>query len=140
MCVSTWSRRRGATTRSSSTCRSTWSSFVRSSADAIVVGAGPAGLAAAAELERRGLTALVLERGDGPGAAWAQHYDRLALNTVRWTAGLPGHRLPRRAGRWPARDAVHAYLSDYRARRCLAVRSGVTVQAVTANPSGGWDV
>ncbi len=113
---------------------------MRSSADAIVVGAGPAGLAAAAELERQGLTTLVLERGDGPGAAWAQHYDRLALNTVRWTAGLPGHRLPRRAGRWPARDAVHAYLSDYRARRCLAVRSGVAVQAITASPSGGWDV
>jgi putative flavoprotein involved in K+ transport len=108
--------------------------------DAIVVGAGPAGLAAAAELERRGLTALVLERGDGPGAAWAQHYDRLALNTVRWTAGLPGQRLPRRAGRWPSRDAVHAYLADYRARRCLAVRSGVTVQAIAANPSGAWDV
>lgn len=108
--------------------------------DAIVVGAGPAGLAAAAELERRGLTALVLERGDGPGAAWAQHYDRLRLNTVRWTAGLPGQRLPRRAGRWPLRDDVHAYLADYRARRCLPVRSGVTVQAIAPNPSGGWTV
>ncbi|MFD0776139.1 FAD-dependent oxidoreductase, partial [Streptomonospora algeriensis] len=34
-----------------------------------VVGAGPTGLAAAAELELRGLPALVLEKGDRPGAA-----------------------------------------------------------------------
>jgi putative flavoprotein involved in K+ transport len=106
--------------------------------DAIVVGAGPAGLAAAAELERRGLTALVLERGDGAGAAWAQHYDRLRLNTVRWTAGLPRRRLPRRTGRWPSRDAVRAYLDDYRVRESLAVRSGVTVASIAPGPEGGW--
>ncbi|HVK21828.1 MAG TPA: FAD-dependent oxidoreductase [Actinokineospora sp.] len=38
----------------------------------VVVGAGPVGLAAAAELLERGLTPLVLERGDAAGAAVAQ--------------------------------------------------------------------
>jgi thioredoxin reductase len=38
----------------------------------IVVGAGPIGLAAAAELLERGLEPLVLERGDGAGAAVAE--------------------------------------------------------------------
>ena len=37
---------------------------------AIVVGAGPAGLAAAAELGRRRIPAVVLERGDAVGASW----------------------------------------------------------------------
>ncbi len=40
----------------------------------VVIGAGPVGLAAAAQLVERGLTPLVLERGDGPGTtvrAWA---------------------------------------------------------------------
>ncbi|MFN8723883.1 MAG: FAD-dependent oxidoreductase, partial [Rhodospirillales bacterium] len=40
----------------------------------VVIGAGPVGLAAAAHLVERGLTPLVLERGDGPGTtvrAWA---------------------------------------------------------------------
>ncbi|WCB95226.1 ribonucleotide reductase large subunit [Baekduia alba] len=108
--------------------------------DAIVVGAGPAGLATAAELQRRGLTALVLERGDGPGAAWAHHYDRLRLNTVRSTAGLPGRRLPRRTGRWPSRDDVAAYLRDYAGRRRLTVRSGVTVRTIAPGRDGGWIV
>jgi thioredoxin reductase len=38
----------------------------------VVVGAGPVGLAAAAELAERGLTPLVLERGERAGAAVAQ--------------------------------------------------------------------
>jgi len=44
----------------------------------VVVGAGPVGLAAAAELVERGLTPLVLERGEHAGAAVAQwHHVRL---------------------------------------------------------------
>jgi cation diffusion facilitator CzcD-associated flavoprotein CzcO len=44
----------------------------------VVVGAGPVGLAAAAELVERGLEPLVLERGDRAGAAVAQwHHVRL---------------------------------------------------------------
>jgi putative flavoprotein involved in K+ transport len=118
--------------------RTTATTAYRNRPDAIVVGAGPAGLAAAAELERRGLTALVLERGDGPGAAWAQRHDGLRLNTVRWSAGLPGRRIPRRSGRWPTRDAFLAYLDDYRVRNCLAVRMRVGVRAIAPSPTGGW--
>lgn len=44
----------------------------------VVVGAGPIGLAASAELGQRGLTPLVLERGEHAGAAVAQwHHVRL---------------------------------------------------------------
>ncbi|MDQ3404522.1 MAG: FAD-dependent oxidoreductase, partial [Actinomycetota bacterium] len=44
----------------------------------VVVGAGPVGLAAAAELAERGLRPLVLERGNRAGAAVAQwHHVRL---------------------------------------------------------------
>ena len=38
----------------------------------LVIGAGPVGLAAAAHLVERGLPFLVLEAGDGPGAAVAE--------------------------------------------------------------------
>ncbi|MFC8943186.1 FAD-dependent oxidoreductase, partial [Streptomyces griseoincarnatus] len=38
----------------------------------VVIGAGPVGLAAAAHLAERGLEPLVLEAGDGPGAAVAR--------------------------------------------------------------------
>ena len=55
---------------------------------AIIVGAGPAGLAAAAELGRRRIPAAVLERGDAVGASWYARYDRLRLNSSRWFSAI----------------------------------------------------
>ena len=50
----------------------------------VVIGAGPAGLASAAELRRRGVPAVVLEQADAIGASWRGRYDRLRLNSSRW--------------------------------------------------------
>ncbi|GAA2262928.1 FAD-dependent oxidoreductase [Glycomyces scopariae] len=73
-----------------------------------VIGAGPVGLAAAAHLIERGLTPIVLEAGDGPGAAigqwghirlfspWRFDIDpaaRRLLEATGWTAPDP-ERLP----------------------------------------------
>jgi cation diffusion facilitator CzcD-associated flavoprotein CzcO len=81
--------------------------------DAIIVGAGPAGLAAAARLRQRGLEPAILERSDAVGAAWRRHYDRLHLHTDRGHSGLPGLPMPRAYGRYPARAAVVDYLEAY---------------------------
>jgi hypothetical protein len=87
-----------------------------------VVGGGPGGLAAAAELRRRGLRPVVLERGEQVGTSWRAGYDRLHLHTVRGLSGLPGFGIPRAAGRWAARDAVIDYLERYRVHHDLEVR------------------
>jgi NADPH-dependent 2,4-dienoyl-CoA reductase/sulfur reductase-like enzyme len=68
---------------------------VRGMGDVVIVGAGPAGLAVAAELRRRGIAATVLERGARVGEAWRGRYDRLHLHTIRWPSQLPGYRIPR---------------------------------------------
>jgi hypothetical protein len=78
--------------------------------DVLIIGAGPAGLAAAAELGRLGISALVLERGESVATSWRRRYDRLRLNTSRWTSNLPHARYPRAAGLFPSRDQVIAYL------------------------------
>jgi cation diffusion facilitator CzcD-associated flavoprotein CzcO len=96
--------------------------------EAVVIGAGPAGLAAAAELGRRGIPAVVLERSDAVAAAWRGRYDRLRLNSSRWTSQLPGARYPRGAGVFPARDEVVRYLEDY--ARPLDVRFDTTVERI----------
>ena len=104
----------------------------------VVIGAGPAGLAAAAELQRSGEQVLVLER-DEVGAAWKARYDRLHLHTVRWLSGLPGYRIPRAFGKWLSRDRVLAYLQRYVEHHALEIRTGVGVERIDRDDAG-WIV
>src|SRR3954454_12998173 len=78
-------------------------------------------------LQQEGEEVLVLERGE-VGAAWTTRYDRLHLHTVRWLSSLPGYRIPRAFGKWPARERVIEYLSTYARRNRLDVRTGVGVE------------
>jgi cation diffusion facilitator CzcD-associated flavoprotein CzcO len=103
-----------------------------------VVGAGPAGLAAAAALQRTGARVVVLERA-AVGASWESRYDCLHLHTVRWLSGLPGYSIPRSFGRWPSRDRVVDYLRDYAERNALDIRTGVDVTRIERD-GVGWVV
>jgi cation diffusion facilitator CzcD-associated flavoprotein CzcO len=84
--------------------------------DAIVVGAGPAGLATAAALRARGLDAAILEKSDVVGSVWRRHYDRLHLHTDRARSGLPGLAMPKAYGRYPSRAQMIEYLEAYAAK------------------------
>ena len=96
----------------------------------VVVGAGSAGLATAALLQREGLSPLVVEAGPEPGAAWRERYDRLRLHTPRLLSGLPGLRIPRRYGRWVARDDLIEYFHDYTAVHDIDVRVNCQVERI----------
>jgi putative flavoprotein involved in K+ transport len=102
--------------------------------DLAIVGAGSAGLATAALLRSSGLDPLVIEAGPEPGAAWRERYDRLRLHTPRLLSGLPGRRIPRRYGRWVARDDLLEYFHDYADAHGLDVRTGVRVRRIDP----GW--
>ena len=98
--------------------------------EALVIGGGPAGLAAAASLKAQGIDAVVLESGHRVGGRWANHYDRLHLHTSRRFSGLPGHPIPRSYGRFIERDAVLAYLDQYAAVHGVEVVFGVHVDRI----------
>jgi cation diffusion facilitator CzcD-associated flavoprotein CzcO len=103
----------------------------------LVVGGGPAGLAAAAALGRRGLRAVVPEQAGTVGAAWRGRYDRLRLNTSRLTSRLPGLRYPPGTGLFPTRDEFVAYLERYVDRHGIDLRQGVRVARIDRD-GRGW--
>jgi putative flavoprotein involved in K+ transport len=107
--------------------------------DAAVIGAGPAGLATAAMLRKRGVDVVVIDRAEGVGASWRGHYDRLHLHTVRWLSHLPGLRIPREHGRWVHRDGVVEYLERYAAHHELDLMLGTAVTSL-ARTDGVWSV
>jgi putative flavoprotein involved in K+ transport len=109
---------------------------------AVVVGAGPAGLAAAIRLERRFPghgDVVVLERSI-VAASWRARYAELRLNTTRSTSALPGRPIPRWAGRWPSRDHYVEYLQAAASSLRTAPRTGVTALRVLRDPRSGWIV
>ena len=81
--------------------------------DAVVIGAGPAGLAAAQRLNASGLKSLILDKSDAVGAVWRRHYDRLHLHTPRAHSALPGLPIPAAYGRYPSRGQFIDYLEAY---------------------------
>jgi putative flavoprotein involved in K+ transport len=98
--------------------------------EAVVVGAGPGGLAAAAMLQRSGVQTVVVERADAVGSAWRGHYERLHLHTVRWLSNLPGLKIPRSYGKWVARDDVVRYLESYARHHQLRVEFNTTITRI----------
>ena len=105
-------------------------------AAALVVGAGPAGLAAAACLKQRGVDALVLEAAPALGDAWRHHYDWLRLHTVKQQSHLPGMPFAKELPRYPSRADVVAYLEAYAAHFGIAPRTNEAVRAVRAADGG----
>jgi cation diffusion facilitator CzcD-associated flavoprotein CzcO len=99
-------------------------------ADAVIVGAGPAGLAAAQRLQGQGLKPLLLEKAEAVGSAWRRHYDRLHLHTPRLHSSLPGLAMPRAYGRYPSRQQFVDYLESYAARFKLKPTFGAPVGAI----------
>ena len=106
---------------------------------AVVIGAGFAGLGTAAMLRKRGVPAVVLERSSRVGESWRNRYASLRLNTLRWQSTPAGYRMPRRYGRWPARDQVIEYLEDYSRRMGIHVEFETEAQRVDRQ-NGGWTV
>ncbi|GAB4425198.1 MAG: NAD(P)/FAD-dependent oxidoreductase [Anaerolineae bacterium] len=102
----------------------------------LIVGAGPAGLAMAWQLQQRGLPYTVLEK-EAVGWAWHNHYDRLRLHTLKAVSALPGLPMPADYPRFVPRQQHLAYLQQYAAHFRLNIKTGVMVQQA-AFSDGNW--
>ncbi|MEE6166401.1 MULTISPECIES: flavin-containing monooxygenase [unclassified Mycolicibacterium] len=108
--------------------------------DAIVIGAGPSGLAVARELQHRhGVGALILDRAGAPAYSWRTRYDNFRLNTSGFLSHLPGQRIPVAAGRWPSREDMVAYFDSYVERQNISLCYGCEVNRIDRGPDG-WQL
>jgi putative flavoprotein involved in K+ transport len=98
--------------------------------DVVVVGGGQAGLAIGYHLAKQGVDFTILEAASEPGAAWRQRWDSLKLFTPARYDSLPGMEFPGDPDRYPSRDEVAEYLTDYARRFDLPVELGSRVRAV----------
>ena len=105
--------------------------------EAVVVGAGPAGLATSRELARAGVEHCVLERGDEVGHTWARLYDSLVLHTGRHLSALPGLPLPSTLPVFVPRGDFLDYLQRYADVFRLPIETGTEV-TVAARDDGRW--
>jgi cation diffusion facilitator CzcD-associated flavoprotein CzcO len=101
----------------------------------VVVGAGPAGVAAALSLRDRGVDVVVLDRADQVAASWRTRYDHLKLNTGRQFSHLPRRRYPRGTPTFPSRDQVVDHIE--RSASGLDIRFKTTVERIDQG-LGGW--
>ena len=107
-------------------------------APVVIVGAGPAGLAASYELGRAGVDHIVLERGR-VGQSWRDRWDSFCLVTPNWYVQLPGGAY---AGDDPdgfmARDEVVAFLERYAQGFGAPILDRIDVSALRRDRDGGF--
>jgi putative flavoprotein involved in K+ transport len=99
--------------------------------DALVIGAGQAGLAAGYHLQRAGRRFAILEAAAETGGSWPRYYESLRLFSPARFSSLPGLRFPGDPERYPTRDEVIAYLRNYTAYFQLPVISNTRVAHIT---------
>lgn len=105
--------------------------------DAVVIGAGQAGLATSYELTRRGVEHVVLERGK-VGETWrSERWDGFYLNTPNWSLQLPGFHYdgPNPDAFASLRETV-GYFEAYAESFCAPVREQTGVTGVRRTSNG----
>lgn len=107
--------------------------------EAVVIGAGQAGLSAAHHLQRLSIDFVVLDANPRPGGAWQHRWDSLTMADVHGVADLPGMPAPDESTPVPANLVIPAYFAAYEQHFNLPVERPVrvlSVEALDADPDG----
>lgn len=110
------------------------------SLDAVVIGAGHAGLAVSRRLADADVEHVVLERGEIAQSWRTQRWESFTLNTPSSMNRLPGGPAAADPDGFLGRDAWIAELEAYARQGSLPVRTSANVTAVTADGDGGFVV
>ncbi|MGA8209516.1 MAG: NAD(P)-binding domain-containing protein [Nocardioidaceae bacterium] len=104
-----------------------------------VIGAGAAGLSAAATLRGAGHDVVCYEKTDRVGGHWNTDYDALHLITSRDTTTFDDFPMPDHYPHFPRRDEVRDYIKSYADARGLerVIQFGTCVESVSPVPTDG---
>lgn len=115
-----------------------------------IVGAGPAGLCAAAALQERGVPFQVVDAGRQVGGIWdvgrpeTPMYQSAHFISSRTLSGLPGFPMPGDYPDYPRHDQILGYIQAFARARGLASDIELGVRVTTAEPTpaadGHWRV
>ncbi|MFE0511227.1 NAD(P)-binding domain-containing protein [Streptomyces sp. NPDC058964] len=108
--------------------------------EAVVIGAGQAGLSSAYHLRRTGFEPdrdfVVLDHSPGPGGAWQFRWPSLTYGKVHGMHSLPGMELTGADPARPSADVVAEYFDAYERAFGLRVRRPVDVRSVRDGEDG----
>ena len=105
----------------------------------VIVGGGPGGLSVSQQLVARGISNVILERGDHAGCMWDQVYDSMRLHTGKHLSSLPGMSFPAGTSLFPTRSEFAEYLRSYADKFRLPIRTGVDATGLRRE-NGSWTV
>lgn len=98
---------------------------------AVIIGAGPSGLAMAASLKHAGLDFVLLEKEDEMATTWKNHYDRLCLHTAKSESYLPFTKFDSELPEFvPRKDFVN-YLEKYISTHQLKAQTACEVTRIS---------
>ena len=105
----------------------------------IVIGAGPAGLAMAGRLAKKGIPYKLFEKSDRVANSWEQFYDRLKLHTIKPFSNLPHFPLPKSYPTYVPKLDLIEYFHSYVDHFNIEPQFNETISAVHRSVNG-WTV
>jgi cation diffusion facilitator CzcD-associated flavoprotein CzcO len=113
----------------------------------LVIGAGPAGLTAAAALKARGVPFDIVDAGRAPGGIWdiersdSPMYESAHFMSSKTISGFRDFPMPREYPDYPRHDQIHRYIQDYARHHDLERIATFGVKVASARPEEGrWKV
>jgi thioredoxin reductase len=102
----------------------------------VIVGAGPAGIAAAVSLRDRSLNSVIVDRADQVATSWRGRYEKLKLNTSKYFSHLPRRRYPPGTPMFPTRSEVADYFEGHARQSGIALQLSTNVMRIDPEPNG----
>jgi len=102
----------------------------------LIVGAGPAGLAIGARLERASIPYRILESSNEIAPKWLEYYDRLHLHTSKKNSHLPFAPFPKHFPTFISKTLFYDYLHSYALEHSLKIEFNANVEELEKVKNG----